>query len=183
MQYTSTTVSGSDNLTAAFSLLVVVFKGVYQPLAWSLFSGLGCDGNLLSYPVSSHSTLVAICINNYGCVCSPFVKPFVPANVRPETTYRLQLTENYHLEKRKPEPSQSKGEQEKTRKEEKSGDGPIGGCPCYQTSLGLSLILCEEMLRFDCDRVDLVCLLLSFVFGVWYIVKKVSLSFSLFCLK
>jgi hypothetical protein len=92
----------------------------------------------------------------------PFVKPFVPDNVRPETTYRLQLIENYHLEKKSSEPSQPHGNQEKTTAEKKSKDGPI------------------EMLRFDCDRVDLVCLLLSFVFGLWYIVKKVSIALILY---
>jgi hypothetical protein len=60
------------------------------------------------------------------CVCSPFVKPFVPDNVRPETTYRLQLIENYHLEKKSSEPSQPHGNQEKTTAEKKSKDGPIG---------------------------------------------------------
>jgi presenilin-like A22 family membrane protease len=36
------------------------------------------------------------------------------------------------------------------------------------------------MLRFDCDRVDLVCLLLSFVFGLWYIVKKHWIANNIF---
>ncbi|XP_062506768.1 minor histocompatibility antigen H13-like [Corticium candelabrum] len=84
----------------------------------------------------------------------PFVKPCLPSVVKPEITYCLQLTENYHLE-----PGTT-------------GGGSAGAGEGENKSEGKSTEGSVEMVHYNFDRVDLICLLLSFIFGLWYILKK-----------
>ena len=106
--------------------------------------------------------------------CSPFVKPCLPSVVKPEITYCLQLTENYHLEPGTTGGGSAGAGEGENKSEGKSTEGSVGwsclsSCDtCFYCGLAPA-----EMVHYNFDRVDLICLLLSFIFGLWYILKKV----------
>lgn len=49
--------------------------------------------------------------------------------------------------------------------------------------LNLNFIIMSEIMNFEFDRIDLICVGVSTVFGIWYLAKKVCFIHTLFLLK
>ncbi|XP_067563853.1 minor histocompatibility antigen H13 isoform X5 [Pseudorca crassidens] len=98
---------------------------------------------------------------------SPFMNKFFPANF-PNRQYQLLFTQGSGENKEEPTAMPS------------SVQGLTGGRGSPAPGSGLTRPLCPEIINYEFDTKDLVCLGLSSVVGVWYLLRKHWIANNLF---
>ncbi|KAM9057574.1 minor histocompatibility antigen H13 isoform 1-T1 [Megaptera novaeangliae] len=98
---------------------------------------------------------------------SPFMNKFFPANF-PNRQYQLLFTQGSGENKEEPTAMPS------------SVQGLTGGRGSPAPGSGLTRPLCPEIINYEFDTKDLVCLGLSSIVGVWYLLRKHWIANNLF---
>ncbi|XP_022448465.1 minor histocompatibility antigen H13 isoform X3 [Delphinapterus leucas] len=98
---------------------------------------------------------------------SPFMNKFFPANF-PNRQYQLLFTQGSGENKEEPTAMPS------------SVQGLTGGRGSPAPGSGLTRPLCPEIINYEFDTKDLVCLGLSSIVGVWYLLRKHWVANNLF---
>ncbi|XP_059976386.1 minor histocompatibility antigen H13 isoform X1 [Mesoplodon densirostris] len=98
---------------------------------------------------------------------SPFMNKFFPANF-PNRQYQLLFTQGSGENKEEPTAMPS------------SVQGLTGGRGSPAPGSGLTRPLCPEIINYEFDTKDLVCLALSSIVGVWYLLRKHWVANNLF---